>query len=169
MILSLNEKGYRMFSLEQTTALLSLIFLFFVALFTANYAEKRGRNPIVWFGLSLLIGLFAPLILWLLPTVESEEKKIKENTREVSSRPLELSGEKEKVPHSPLVEKLWYYLDQHHQQYGPVSLLALRELWNTGRLELTSYVWTEGMANWEIVDHLPELKEELSKAPDYTL
>ena len=60
-------------------------------------------------------------------------------------------------------DKLWYYLDVNHHQMGPVSIIALRELWNTGLLELTSYVWTEGMLQWEKVDDLSALKEALSK------
>jgi hypothetical protein len=46
---------------------------------------------------------------------------------------------------------------------GPVSIIALRELWNRGLLELNSYVWTDGMEKWEKVDHLPELKIVLNK------
>ncbi len=61
-------------------------------------------------------------------------------------------------------EKLWFYLDKDHHQVGPVSIIALRELWNTGRLELTSYVWSEGMDQWEKVDKLPELKVVLNKS-----
>lgn len=160
-------------SWEQITAFLSLIFLFIVAMFTANYAEQKGRSPIIWFGLSLLIGLFAPLALWLLPSLR-EEKPAGEKPRfsstqsTISPPPIEIASINTPSP-TPIEEKLWYYLDQHHQQYGPVSLVALRELWNTGRLELTSYVWAEGMPNWDRVDNLPDLKEALSKTPDYTL
>ena len=60
-------------------------------------------------------------------------------------------------------EKLWYYLDQNHQQVGPVSIIALRALWNRGVLELNSYVWTEGMTQWEKVDNLSDLKTLLNK------
>ncbi len=47
---------------------------------------------------------------------------------------------------------------------GPVSIIALRELWHRGQLELNSYVWSEGMEQWQKVDHLPELKNALNKA-----
>ena len=58
-------------------------------------------------------------------------------------------------------DKLWYYLDQNRQQVGPVSLIAVRELWNRGQLELTSLVWTKGMEQWQKIDDLSELKNYL--------
>ena len=59
--------------------------------------------------------------------------------------------------------KLWYYLDRDHQQMGPVSVIALRELWNRGELEMNQYVWSSGMDKWEKVEDLSELQNALNQ------
>jgi hypothetical protein len=41
--------------------------------------------------------------------------------------------------------------------------VALRELWNRGKLELNNYVWSDGMEKWEKVDNLPDLKDVLNR------
>ncbi len=144
--------------------------LFFILLLpiagaAAYYAKRKGRNPLFWFVIGVLLGIFSLLILWLLPHVSSNQDQ------EGEARPtMTVSNPDPSLHHSTSVEivrpleedKLWYYLDQHHQQMGPVSIVALRELWNRGQLDLESYVWAEGMAQWQKVDHLPNLKTVLN-------
>ncbi|MBA3722404.1 MAG: DUF4339 domain-containing protein [Parachlamydiaceae bacterium] len=142
--------------------LISFIILLIIAGLTSYYAEQKGRSPAAWFVIGILIGFFAPLILFFLPNLKKDETN--EASMKVYTPPV--SGNSTPPAPPPRLEdenKLWYYLDQNHQQYGPVSIFALKELWDTGRLELTSYVWTEGMDKWEKVDNLPELKVALGK------
>lgn len=146
--------------------LLSFILLLLIASFTAYYANRKGRNPILWFIIGVLLGIFAPLILLFFPTIKSESNNGLP-TMTVSNPDPSLQH----LPPSPQLEikrteeedKLWYYLDQNHQQMGPVSVIALRELWNRGQLELNSYVWTDGMEQWQKVENLSELKNILSR------
>lgn len=145
--------------------LLSFILLLIIASFTSYYANRKGRNPLLWFVLGLLLGIFAPLILLFL----SKTKQDAMPTMSVSQPDPSIS----RLPAAPPTpedllrqqeeNKLWYYLDQEHQQIGPVSMIALRELWNRGKLDLNQYVWSEGMEKWEKVDNLPELKVILNK------
>lgn len=139
---------------------LSMIVLLVIACFSAYYANRKGRNPVAWFILGFLIGIFAPLILFFLSDLKETELTMTVSSPSPSLHPrpppVDLKRQEEE-------DKLWYYLDLHHQQMGPVSVVALRELWNTGRLELKSYMWTEGMPQWERVNNLPILKEVLSK------
>lgn len=128
--------------------LISFIILLIIAGFTAYYADKKGRSPVGWFVLSVLIGFIAPLILYFLPSLRGE-------------KPTTPPPPPSNVPLQD--DKLWYYLDEHHKQYGPLSIIGLKELWDTGKLELSSYVWSEGMEKWEKVDNLPELKKALGK------
>lgn len=146
--------------------LLSFILLLIIAALTAYYASKKGRNTMIWFVLGLLLGVFAPLILLFLPKLKPEGDGLPTMTL---SKPDPYNTLFPEIPPTPddqkLKEeenKLWYYLDQEHIQIGPVSAYALRELWNRGRLDLNSYVWSEGMANWEKVDDLPDLKDVLN-------
>lgn len=143
---------------DNNTALLGFVVLLIVAGLTSYYAEKKGRNPAIWFVIGILLGFFAPIILFFLPSYKATEND------------SGVSGSREQVPPPapplrPSIEqnKLWFYLDANHKQYGPVSMIALKELWDTGQLELTSYVWSEGMGKWDKVDNLPDLKKELSK------
>ncbi len=142
--------------------LYSFIILLIVGSMTAYYANRKGKNPLLWFVLGMLIGLFAPLILFFLPSNKPEEKFPTMSVSNPDPSLAQLASPLE-IPPSIEENKLWYYLDKDHQQMGPVSIIALRELWNRGQLELTSYVWSEGMDNWERVDNLPDLKAALNK------
>jgi len=149
--------------------LLSFILLLIIASFTAYYANRKGRNPLLWFIIGVLLGIFAPLILMFFPAVKNEGSKNGIPTMTVSRPDSSLEHLSQPPPSEDDLKrqeeenKLWYYLDESHQQVGPVSIIALRELWNRGQLELNSYVWSEGMAQWEKVDNLPELKAALNK------
>ena len=147
---------------------LSFILLLMIASFTAYYANRKGRNPLLWFMIGILLGIFAPLILLFLPAVKSERGNDGLPTMTISNpdpslQDLPPSPVKSEIKRREEEEKLWYYLDQNHQQMGPVSIIALRELWNRGQLELTSYVWSDGMTQWQTVDDLPDLKAALNK------
>ncbi len=147
--------------------LLSFLLLLIIASLTAYFAKSKGRNPLLWFILGVLLGIFAPLILLFFPSVKNERSNNGMPTMTVSEPDPSLQYLPSTVPNQEELkrqeDKLWYYLDQNHQQMGPVSIIALRELWNRGQLELNSYVWTEGMEKWEKVDHLSDLKAALNK------
>ena len=53
--------------------LLSFILLLVIASFTAYYANRKRRNPLIWFILSLLLGFIAPIILLFLPKGKRED------------------------------------------------------------------------------------------------
>lgn len=157
---------------HSSNLLISFIFLLVIASFTAYYANNKGRNPFIWFALGALLGIFAPLILLFLPNLNEEQGMGSGEPTMSVSRPDASLEHDDVPPPTPTLEelrlrkeedKLWYYLDQNHQQMGPVSIVALRELWNTGRLELISYVWSEGMDDWKKVEVLPELIELLKR------
>lgn len=156
-------------SQTETNLFLSFLVLLIIASLTAYYANRKGRNPVLWFIIGVLFGIFAPLILMLFPPVKNKESDQELPTMTILNPDPSLQYAPE-TPPSPSElkrqqeeDKLWYYLDQDHQQMGPVSIIALRELWNRGQLELNSYVWSEGMQQWEKVDNLPELKILLNR------
>lgn len=149
--------------------ILSFILLLIIASLTSYYANNKGRNPFNWFVIGVLLGIFAPIILLFLPALKKEQKGNGYPTMSVSPPDPSLahlpdsalSPEQLKVREEE--NKLWFYLDQRHEQVGPVSVVALRELWNRGKLELNQYVWSEGMEQWQKVEDLPELKAALNK------
>ena len=148
--------------------ILSFILLIIIAIFTSYYAGSQGRNSLKWFVIGLLLGILAPLILFFLPPVKKEKSgsfpsmTISPPDPSLAHLPhAVLSSEDLKIKEEE--NKLWFYLDQNHEQVGPVSVVALRELWNRGKLELNQYVWSEGMEQWKKVEDLPELRVVLNK------
>lgn len=149
------------------TLLIFILYNIIVAGITAYYANLRGKNPLLWFVIGMVTGVFALLILLLFQPVKKESEKDELPTMTVLEPDPALkeasSHEPDELKLQEGEDKLWYYLDQNHQQVGPVSVIALRELWNRGQLELNHYVWTAGMQQWEKVNQLPELKLLLNK------
>lgn len=150
---------------------MTTVFLLIVGSFTAYYAKQKGRNPSFWFFMGIIIFFFAPLILWFLPPVKNNPEEGAAPMMTALKPALIPDQEKEKIVEMEEGRReeeshLWYYLDEDHEQIGPVSLLALRELWNRGELELSGYVWSKGMEKWQRVKELPELMEALDKKGD---
>lgn len=152
---------------EMTTTqlIISFFILLIIASLTAYYADRKGRSFTIWFILGVLLGVFAPLILFFLSSNNGSNKKNDIPSMSVSKPDpsLQIAASPPPVEFKGNEDKLWYYLDKDHQQMGPVSIVALRDLWNRGLLELTSYVWSQGMNDWLKVEQLPELKAALNK------
>lgn len=146
---------------SDSNLILSFILLIIISGLTAYYADTKGRSPFWWFVLALMFSIIAPIILFFLPSlkpeVDSEGKIITQNNNEP------FLGVPPPPPNVLDSDKLWYYLDANHNQYGPVSMIALKELWDTGQLTIKSFVWSEGMVKWNQVENLPALIENLKK------
>lgn len=119
-----------------------ITFVFWVALgaLTAYLAEKWKRNPLPWFFIGMLFGVFGLLALYLMPQVEEKTSKV----------------EAEPIP-DPFSLKMWFYLKEG-EQIGPVAFDKLKREWKD-----STYVWSEGMAEWKKIGDLPELKSRLEK------
>jgi len=141
------------------------IFLWLLMGAAASYmATQRGRDPLIWFAIGMLLGILGLLILVLLPSLNSEGR---------SDVKPELSTDEPKVqllsPSSsePIIEKdfmikEWFCLDKARQQQGPMRFDALKSLWGEGKIDNFSFVWCEGMENWKRIQELPDLDEALS-------
>ena len=116
--------------------LVAWLFLFLLAAGTAYFAGKKGRSPLGWFMLTLLLGMIAPVLLYFLgeaalPSVQPPTAPLPQ------PQPLQ----------QPQAD--WYYLDQNRQPVGPVSTLQLQELCDQGHIAPSTYLWKEGMAAWQ--------------------
>jgi hypothetical protein len=106
-----------------------------------NLAATRGRNPTIWFIAGLFFGLFALLLLLVLPS--RRRKVILANQKPPVSQPtLALLDTNH-------IGKLWYFLDSEKQQFGPMSFDALSRAWREGKVGEQTYVWNEEMENWQ--------------------
>lgn len=98
----------------------------------ASYiAQKKGRNPYLWFGIGCFFGLLGILAIFFIKPVKK--------TLVTNLTPVRPS-----LPH-----RMWYYLDGQSQQFGPMSTNALQSAFREGKVSSASYVWHEGMQQWE--------------------
>jgi hypothetical protein len=144
--------------------LLSFILLLIIATLTAIYAQRIGRNPLAWFILALLFSFLAPIVLFLLPSIKDIQKTEETDVKKtLSPASVPSEAEKEYQEQTALLKEdnLWYYLDNHRKQFGPISLIGIRELWDRGQISLSTYFWSQGMKEWERLEKLPLLHEKI--------
>ena len=112
---------------------------------TAYFAQQRGRDPLIWFMIGMLLGLMGLLLLFLLPPISDGEDSSDEDEYKAQDEKAEI------VPfvtsHDCLI-KDWYYYDINKQRHGPVRFDMIKNLWEDGVLHSDSYVWCEGMDKW---------------------
>lgn len=121
------------------------------------WAPKRGRSPYNWFFIGLFFGILGLLALFLLPPLKrrripTPQMKAADALAIPSINPLRL----ETIDPSH-ESKMWYYLDQENQQFGPMSIDGLSRAWHEGKVTQATYVWNEVMENWkrleEVIKH----------------
>lgn len=123
---------------------------------TAYFANQRGRDPVIWFMVGMLLGVLGLLLLFVLPPVAGEDTTEMLLKEELPEKPQELAK-----PHDDYLIKDWYYLDASRAQQGPMDYHALKAAWDAGAIGAHSFVWCEGMSEWQRIEQLPELKEKL--------
>ncbi len=137
----------------------AIILNILIAFATSRLAERRGRSPANWFLYGVLFGLFATAALFVLSPLTAQEKpsrtrKIAERTPPAIDSPVETFAEKE-----------WFYINQEQEQLGPVAFSALQTAWETGHLQPSDYVWTEGMEEWQQVESILDMQSALGERP----
>lgn len=128
-----------------------VLFWLCMGILGAHYARKRGRQPLAWFGITLMMGIFGFAMLFLLPKID------KKNSPPPTPRPLQ------PIKRSDSWLKLWYYLDPQHVQQGPFEFPDFIKTWKEKHIGDTTYVWGEGMAEWKQLRNQPELLQELDQ------
>ena len=109
---------------------------------SAYYAKARGRNPWAWFFIGLLLGVFGITLLFILPRAKKKLVEAAEVPPPAVAQP---------VP-SPHANKLWYYLDEQNNQFGPMSWNALQEAKKDGKISSNTYVWNEELPDWQLLE-----------------
>lgn len=59
----------------------------------------------------------------------------------------------------------WFYIGNKQQQVGPIPEETFFQLFKDGKLNETSIVWTEGMANWLSAANISDLQAFIQKTP----
>ncbi len=99
-------------------------------------AHKKGKDPWLWFTIGMFLGIFGVLFAILMPTKVQENPQPSQPTFSPSLF----------LPDEPLE---WYYLDSARQTQGPIAISRLQELWKNASLTENSFIWSEGMDNWQ--------------------
>jgi hypothetical protein len=126
---------------------------------TAYIANQKGRDPLLWSMMILLLSLFGlPFavigltLLYFLPNIDESEEGVSElDAEDVLPAPILHKGSRE------FFERQWFFYDDARQQHGPMFFQDLQVAWNEGRLRPDSFVWNDSMDAWRFVKDVPEL------------
>ncbi|WP_201456323.1 DUF4339 domain-containing protein [Chlamydia sp. 17-3921] len=156
-------------------------FLFYLVLgcLSAYIAIKKNRNPIGWFFAGMLFGIIGIVLLLILPNLSKNNSQnhktpttggnlnILEEIQ--NSETLEKkSSDSSDLTQAPIDTEKWFYLSKDKQNIGPLSLenllIFLRDKERHAQENISPeeiWVWKKGMANWERVKNVTELREAL--------
>lgn len=133
---------------------------------SSQIALAKGRNVTVWFLIGFLftwLGLVLALIIP--PTAEArermeEEAKLSQDELDESGPLIEVSPP---LSREAVQQREWFYLDEENQQQGPTSFAELQQLWRERKIKGSSYVWADGMHDWQQVRTHAALKDLLGR------
>jgi hypothetical protein len=131
--------------------LLSFVIWLLIGGATAYFAQQRGRDPFIWFMIGMFLGLLGLLLVFLLPSLEEPDQEAEGHEEHL------VESQVPAKTHDYLI-KDWFYLDALRQQQGPMRFEILKKIWEQGSISENSYVWCEGMKQWEKIENLPDLK-----------
>ena len=123
---------------------------------TGFLAKRRGRNPLAWFSIGVLLGALGLLMLFLLPNRQKTPVWGMNATPPPVQATVMLAPESSAV----VLKEHWYYVDAEGQK-GPSELQEMTKAWKSGAISAASYVWTAGMHEWKQICDLPLLNERL--------
>lgn len=129
---------------------LSLIIGLITGFICSYYAQKRGRSQETWFCIGLFFGVVGLIVLFLLPSYEKKEEE----------PPAPAKMEAAAVAPDPQFQD-WFFLSPGNAQNGPIAFRQLLSAWEEKKVTLETYVWTEGMPEWQRIASLPLLLKQL--------
>lgn len=106
---------------------------------TAYFAHQRGRDPLIWFMLGMLLGFLGLLVLFLLPPIKEQMPQVDAEYARLERAPETHFG----------AAKDWFYYDDSRCRQGPVSYSQLKELMEHHVIKEDTYLWSEGMSGWK--------------------
>ncbi|MEI8365297.1 MAG: DUF4339 domain-containing protein [Parachlamydiaceae bacterium] len=123
---------------------------------SASYlANQRGRDPYIWFAIGMLLGLLGVLLLFILPSLAPATQEI------TTVADAKLDSKVPLLNENDITCSEWFCLDKMRKQQGPLSIGALKELWQKGTIDAQSYVWSEGMSVWKHIQEIALLLQSL--------
>ena len=138
-----------------------LLFVFTVlsGCVTSVFAQKRGRDPFVWFMIGMAFGLLGLMMLFVLPSLTKKGETTPDDHEEPLYQKAFPLGHEDLTQKFYLVE--WYYLNDERQTTGPIGFTELKKLWENKTVREMTYVWHEEMVDWQRIAEIPGLEEAL--------
>ncbi len=68
-------------------------------------------------------------------------------------------------PPMPGAANIFYMVSVNGQQFGPFNMQQLQQMVQNGQLTAQTYVWKQGMANWELAGNVQELASLFGAVP----
>lgn len=124
------------------------------AMICYQYAPERGRNQKLWLYGGFIFGIYAVIALFILP-----KEEIQKDT--TSNSPNAYSADRHSTEDAEPRFQDWYFIDKRHEKQGPVPFRRLLTAWRDQLISKNSFVWSAGMNEWESIENLPHLLEEL--------
>lgn len=133
-----------------------LVGLLFAGL-TAYFAKVRGRNPITWFFIGIMLGVLGLLLVLLLPaqTKQGEGRQREVAPANLSEVHSEAASPIDNARNLPPIKRIptsssiqWYYVDENQNITGPLKIDALRKEFALKKADITTYIWCEEFEDW---------------------
>lgn len=141
---------------------LSIILWLLVSTATAYFANQRGRDPLVWFMIGMLLGFLGLLLLFLLPPVQEGEAGVQEIENSFLEPKTDSIPAASSYSHEYLIKE-WFYYDSEKNRQGPVRFEDLHDLWKAGVINDSTFVWSDGMVNWQKIEEIQPLHTHLTE------
>jgi len=132
-------------------SLLTYVIPVVIGCLCAILALGRGRSPIWWFVIGMILGWLGILVLFIIPPVRLGEEN-KEAVVDVQPLVQECS-----IPFN------WFYLDSKKETKGPFSADELKEKWLEKVVSKDSWVWNQAIETWKKISEVPSLLEWLEQ------
>ncbi len=116
-------------------------------------ARSRGRSPLAWFLIGVILGWYGLLLLLVLPPVSLPQQLPSEAQRTVPSDEDSVSEKSQLF--SPTGE--WFFLDRAKTVCGPFSPQMLKDKWKEGTLFSETWVWNESIVDWKKISQIQPL------------
>lgn len=169
-----------------------LIGMLVMGIICGAVAKGRGRSPVGWFFIGFFFACLALIILLVLPDMKkvNEDKEALElanrqlreqlnKERAVADARHQLT-ERRLAAHDQVLQldtsvsatspmpalaspglAQWYYVSGT-SRLGPFAEEDVQYMIRSGKLTRATLVWREGMADWQLLGSVPELRDHLS-------
>ncbi len=117
--------------------IISIIFWAACGLTCAVWAEKKGKNPYLWF----LVGLFFSVAGVVIAYFKLRHKTPLQPAKQLPDR-FPVSENYGKT-------RLWFIIEKNNEVSGSMSFYALKKKFDEKLIDESTYVWTEALPDWQ--------------------